>query len=233
MNFMKKIFDGKIDDSVHRQFKRFSKGTFENRALVDITNSKNVKIKTSFEYANDFTRFLAETINDNVQVNGGIITTQDLRQEAGFEPTGIKQFAGVKTYLIESSLSKDQIISLMDKFPDALFLLSFSTEAGSLKIKVKSPKAGKPGKEDEEPKADYCTFSTDNKNILKEFAFDINNDFKKLFIKHTFVIDSLVVPDEFKNDLKKARINAQRKGKIIRIINVDGKEETREKDFLA
>ena len=58
MNFIKKMFEGKIDDSVHRQFKRFSKGTFENRALVNLINSKSIKVKTSFEYANDFTRFL-------------------------------------------------------------------------------------------------------------------------------------------------------------------------------
>ena len=48
MNFIKKLFEHKMDDSVHRQFKRFSKGTFENRALIDITLGSQTKIKTSF-----------------------------------------------------------------------------------------------------------------------------------------------------------------------------------------
>ena len=121
----------------------------------------------------------------------------------------------------------------MDKFPEALFLLSFTTDYGSLKTKVKAPKAGKPGKADEEPKADYCVFSTSEKGFVDEFAFDVNKSFKKLFVKHTFVIESLVVPEEYKNDFEKARMYAKRKGKIIRILNIDGSEVVKEMEFVA
>ncbi|MEK6948367.1 MAG: hypothetical protein AABX19_03945 [Nanoarchaeota archaeon] len=232
MNFIKKIFENKVDDTVHRQFKRFSKGNFENRALVDIKVGSNVKVKTSFEYANDFARFMANTIKDKVKISGGVITTKDIKKDLDFEPT-VKQFAGVKTYLIENEMSKDQIINLMDKFPDALFLFSLTTEYGTLKTKVKAPKAGKAGKGDEEPKADYCVFSTSDKNFVKEFAFDIKEPFKSLFIKHTFVVESLVVPEEYKNDLEKARMNARRKGKIIRNLTIDEKQEVKEMNFEA
>ena len=122
MNFIKKNFENKVDDTVHRQFKRFSKGNFENRALVDIKVGSNVKVKTSFEYANDFARFMANTIKDKVKISGGVITTKDIKKDLDFEPT-VKQFAGVKTYLIENEMSKDQIINLMDKFPDAFILI--------------------------------------------------------------------------------------------------------------
>ena len=232
MNFIKKIFDNKVDETVHRQFKRFSKGNFENRALVDMKVGSNVKVKTSFEYANDFSRFLANTIKDKVKISGGIITTKDIKSELDFTPS-VKQFAGVKTYLIENDMSKDQINNLMDKFPDALFLFSFTTEYGTLKTKVKAPKAGKGGKNDEEPKADYCVFSTSDKNFVKEFAFDIKEPFKSLFIKHTFIVDSLVVPEEYKNDLEKARQNARRKGKIIRNLTIDDNQSAKEINFEA
>ena len=54
-----------------------------------------------------------------------------------------------------------------------LYSYSLTTEYGTLKTKVKAPKAGKAGKGDEEPKADYCVFSTSDQNFVKEFAFDI------------------------------------------------------------
>ena len=47
MSFIKKLFEGEVDESVHQQFTRYSKGTFEYKALVDITiTSKHIKIKT-------------------------------------------------------------------------------------------------------------------------------------------------------------------------------------------
>ncbi|HLC58548.1 MAG TPA: hypothetical protein VJI68_01690 [Candidatus Nanoarchaeia archaeon] len=235
MNFIKSIIDGKANDEAHRQFKRFSKGEFNNRAVVDITiQSSAVKIKTTFEYAHDFIRHLVETIKDTTNVTGGIITiSKELQNYSGIKIESMKQFAGVRTYNINAELSKENILKAMKDFPDALFCLSFSTEEGSLKTKVKSPKAAKPGKDDEGVKADYCVFTTKNKNIIKEFAFDVKEDFKKFRADHDFFITELVVPDQYKNDFAMARIHAKRKGKIIRKLNVDGKESSKEFDFEA
>jgi len=36
MNFVKKVFEGNIDESVHLQFQKFSKGEFRNRALIKL-----------------------------------------------------------------------------------------------------------------------------------------------------------------------------------------------------
>ena len=53
MNFIRKIIEGKVDEATHRQFTRYGKGIYENKALIDITKTKNkVRIKTSFEFAN-------------------------------------------------------------------------------------------------------------------------------------------------------------------------------------
>lgn len=232
MNLIKKIFENKADEFVHKQFKRFSKGVYENRALVELNKGKNsIKIKTSHEFAEDFARFLTNTINEKTKISGGIITTKDIRPELNFE-VQMKQFAGVKTFLIENEMSKDELNNLFNKFPDALFLLSFSTEYGILKSKVKSPKSAKPGK-DNEIKADFCTFTTDDLDFAKEFAFDIENNFKKLKIKHTFFINELVVDEKDKNDFALARINAKRKGKIERFLDIDGKQIMKEIEFIA
>jgi len=139
MNFIRKIFEDRIDEETHRQFKRFSKGNFENRAVIEIAiTGKGLKVKTSFEFVNDLTNYLVNTIKDKVHITGGIITTKDIKEGLGFEISNIKQFAGVKTYHINADLSKSDILNLMDKY-DAIYCLSFSTEYGTLKIKVKTP----------------------------------------------------------------------------------------------
>ena len=40
MNFIKKIFDKKIDNSVHLQFQKFSKGEFKDKALIEARDAK-------------------------------------------------------------------------------------------------------------------------------------------------------------------------------------------------
>jgi len=230
MNFIKNIFEDKIDSNVHKQFVRYGKGTFQDRALVEVSVSKNVKIKTSFEYANELVKFLANTIKDKVHVSGGVITNKVI-DDFTFE--NIKQFAGVKTYQINADLSKNEILNLMDKH-DAQYCLSFSTEYGTLKIKVKTPKSAKPGKEEgDEAKADYCTFTCNDLNLKKEFAFDVKGEFKKFRASHTFIINEIIVPKELENDFARARVEAKRKGKIIRITDVDSKKNEITKEVIV
>jgi hypothetical protein len=232
MNFIKKIFENKIDNEVHEQFTRFSLGTFENRALCQlIKTSKNLKIKTSFEYANELVAHLANTIEDKTHIAGMILCTSDISSELPFEVER-KNAMGLKKYIFDHELTKEQILNLRDKFPDALMLFNFSTESGTLKIKQKAPKAGKAGKKDEEPKADYCALTTTNFDLAKEFAFDASN-FKKFFAKHTFWVEDVIVPKEYENDPAMARKMAKRKGKIIREIDVDGKQQKSEIKFEA
>jgi hypothetical protein len=232
MNFIKKIFDGKLDNLVHKQFKRFGKGVYENRAVVALKKSKSsLKVKTSFEFAEDFARFLADTIKGKTKVSGGIITKKDIRGELDFD-VQMKQFAGVKTFLIDNEMDKDSLNNIFSKFSDALFLLSFSTDYGTLKVKVKSPKAAKTGK-DNEVKADFCTFITNDLNFVKEFAFDVGENFSELKINHTFTINELIVNDKDRDNPAMARENATRKGKIKRVLNIDGKIIEKEINFEA
>ncbi|HIH18215.1 MAG TPA: hypothetical protein HA250_00980 [Nanoarchaeota archaeon] len=233
MNFIKKIFDGRIDESVQRQFRKFGRGVYERRAVMDVSVGKELKIKTTYEFANEFVRFLAGTIKNKAHVSGGVITSKDVRSAGIFEIKDVKQFAGVKTYLIDSELTKEQILKALDLFPDAVFCLSFSTEYGSLVTKVKSPKSmAKATKGGDKIKADYCTFVTPHKEFKKEFTFDVQEDFKKLTAVHAFDIKEIVIPQEYKKDFEKARLHAKRKGRVIRTLSVDGKEFKREKEFI-
>ena len=234
MNFIKKIFENKIDETVHLQFERYSRGTFEDRALVEIDKTKNhVKIKTSFEFANEFVSFLASKIKDNSHVSGVIITNnKELQDKVKFEIAGVSQFAGIKKLQVATDISKEDLLDALKQFPHALFLLTFNTEYGSLTTKQKSPKSPKPGA-DKEAKADFCTFKTEDINFYKEFLFDYDKNFTKAKIKHTLFIEELVVPKEYANNPALARVNAKRKGKIKRIVDIDGTTFEKEIKFEA
>ena len=75
---------------------------------------------------------------------------------------------------------------------------------------------------------------TSDEKIAKSFVFE-KNDFKEAKFNHTFFIDSIVVPNELKNseDFALVREKSQRKGRIVRIAVIDGKEMKSEKEFLA
>lgn len=234
MNFIKKIFTNKIDEAVHLQFTRFSKGVFENKAMLEITvSSNNVKIKTSSEYTNELVGLLANTIKDKTHVKGIIFSTRNLSEESDIKFQDVKNALGVKKHVVDQDLTKEQILNICQKFPHSSINLSFKTDYGEINVKEKAPKSGKPGKGEDIPKIDYCTFTTNDKNILEDYAFDINHPFKKAIIRHTYEITSIQIPEQYKNDFALARLHGIRKGKIIRILNVDGKEEIREANFEA
>lgn len=234
MNFIKKIFDGEIDKWVHLQFQKFSKGEFIGRALIEVKKTgKGGTIKTSSEFANELVRIVASNLGERkVKITGAIISTSDLKEEINYKE--IKQFQGVKRYLIDTEMSGNEIISLIEKMPKNFFALSFEVEENKLKIKPKAPKSGKPKNKGGLPKADFCSLKTNNLEIIKSFVFE-KQDFKKAVINHEFIIESIEIPEELKDskDFAKIREESKRCGKIIRNINIDGEEIKREMEFCA
>lgn len=238
MNFIKKVFDKKEDESIHLQFQKFSKGEFRDRALLRAKAQSGGKytIWTSAEFANGLVRDVAEKARDEtVQVKGAVVSTSDLKDKLDFKD--IKQFQGVKRYLIDKEMKGQEIINLLNEFPKTFFALSFkaSKDDTALKIKPKAPKSGKPGKEKEGgPKADFCTLKTKDTELAKSFIFE-KPDFKEAEVNHTFFIEQLEIPEALKSskDFAKMREGAIRVGKIVRKAKIDGKEKTTEFELRA
>jgi hypothetical protein len=228
---MKKVWNGEVDEQVHMQFSKFSKGEFKEKAMIKAKNSSGkFSISTTPEYANELIRMAAEKITEPVKVSGVVISTRDLGEELEFKDK--KQFMGVKKYVIEKEMSKEEILNLCDKFPKAFIGLSFKAGDTELKIKPKAPKTGKAGsKAKEEPKIDFCKLKTQDKELVKNLIFDVP-DFKEIEIQHTFIINEIIMP-EGEKDFAKIREKAKRKGKIIREIKVDGQTTKKEKEFAA
>ncbi|MCK5043673.1 hypothetical protein KAR52_01560 [Candidatus Pacearchaeota archaeon] len=231
MNFIKKVFDKNTDESVHLQFQKFSKGEFRNRAVIEAKKSKTgYTIKTSAEFANDLVRLVAKQLGSkSTKITGAIVSTSNLKDRLDY--TAIKQFQGVKRYLIEKEMSGDEIISLLDEFPKTFFALTFESDISKLKIKPKAPKSGKPGKGDAAPKADFCTLKTSSAEIGASFVFE-KPDFQKAQIVHTFFINKIIFP-EGEDDFAEIREKAKRCGKIVRKAIIDEKEMFKEFELEA
>ena len=227
-----------MDELVHSQFQKFSRGEFPNRAMVRIKNSKGkYSISTTAEYAKDFVMSFATKLGDEkVMVTGGLISALDLD---GFEYKEKKSAIGVRKYILENEMSGNEILELCEKISKAFFGLSFKFGDNDLKIKMKSPKSSKGSsskkKEGEKVKIDFCKVKTFEKGIVDNLVFEKVEDFKNLEIQHDFIVEEIVMDDELKkehgNDFAKLREMAKRKGKIIRRLNVDGKESVSEINF--
>lgn len=238
-SFIKKIFDGKTDNLVHVQFQKFSRGEFKDKAVILYSKGKDkFSISTTYEYAADFARLMAEKLGSSkTKVTGVIVSTRDLTGQLNF--TDKKQFAGVKQYILDGEMSGKEILDILEKFPTAFPALSLKVGETELKVKAKAPISGKPSTKgaDAAPKADFCKFYTTDKELVKSFVFDsevISADVKKAEIKHVFMITDIALP---KGETDPARIRemAVRKGKVIRLIKIvdSGKELRKEHEFSA
>lgn len=238
--FIKKIFEGKTDESVHLQFQKFSRGDFNNKTLLKAKNSNGkFVIDTTSEYAGELVRAMGEKLGNNkAHVTGALISALDL---TGFKYEDRKMAMGVRKYIIDREMTGSEIVELCMKIPKAFFGLSFNAGEDELKIQAKSPKSAKGAssakKENADLKINFCKLKTGDKNIVNNLIFDseASGVWKKIEIKHDFIITDIVIPPELKNekDFAKVREGAHRKGKIIRELDIDGKKIKKEVEFEA
>ncbi|MDD5193824.1 MAG: hypothetical protein PHF67_04545 [Candidatus Nanoarchaeia archaeon] len=237
--FIKKIFDRKKDESVHVQFQKFSRGEFKDRAMLKVKNSNGkFTIDTTSEYARELIRVMAEKLGNNkTHVTGALISALEL---TGFKYESKTSAIGVRKYQLDREMTGKEIVELCDKQTKAFFGLSFNVGEDELKIKDKSPKSAKGAssakKEDAELKIDFCKLKTSDRKIVESLIFEPSlENFKKVEIKHDFIITDIVIPNELKNekDFAKVREGALRKGKVIRYLDIDGKKLKKEAEFEA
>ena len=234
---IKKIFEGISDDEVHNDFLKFGRGEFKNRYLVEGKKQPNKwTLKTGPEFANYLVKECLNKTAPEINAKGILVTTNNLGtdEEIGFSIKKRSNFQGIRKLEIDTKIDVAKLKALMEKYPRVFYALSFSGDNFDLKVKAKAPKSGKPGKESEEgPRASFCTLKTNDEKIVKHLFFDVP-EFKEVIINHTVVVADIVYPKDFATMKPEAvREQSKRKGKIIRKIIVDGKEEIKEKDFLA
>jgi len=229
MNFIKNIYEKNVDEKIHQKFIRYSTGEFEKEEFMIKKGSSFVQIKAGFEYLDVMFELIAQCVNEDVSLNGVIITKNKIINELnefGIEP---KKVSG-KKYTIEETMTSDKFKSFVNKFNSCSLLLKVKSGKYNISVKKSIPKPGKILEK-------FVTAKFELKDldmIKKEFLFDIKVDnFKDISIKHTYIIDEIIIPDEFKNNPEQARLNAKRKGRITRKIDIDTKTEEKEIELFA
>lgn len=228
MNFIKKIFQGRIDEQVHQQFVRFGKGIFTDKAIVNFKKSgTKIRVTTSFELANDMVLFVFELV-DKALVSGTLITKQQVPSLGA----GKK-----KSRIFEYEINKEMASKEINELAKNAYFMLLDCSAGGIDLKIKK-KLPKPGKAVGKVNDKYCILEADLKyepKIREEFLFDLKNEAdiaKKIEIKHSFLINDIILPQGEK-DFEKIRLLAKKKGVLTREISIDGKVIKKELPFAA
>jgi len=227
-----KIFRGIVDEEIHDEFVKFSRGVFQNKYLLEGKRQKNAwAVKTGAEYTNYLVRkCLSEIPNDTpIKINGVVVSTKDLKNELKIPISKVKQFAGVRQAIIATEIKPSLVLAEMDRLPKAFFALSFRSLNSDLKVKAKAPKSGKPSPKGEKGvAADFCRVKTNDESLIADLFFDSPN-FTQISVEHTIEVKKIMLPKDT-TDPRELREKAQRHGIIKRKIISDGEvfEETKE-----
>jgi hypothetical protein len=209
-SFMKKILSGEISSESRKYFLRFGKGYYKRRFLLSFSMGSKIKIRGSFEWANDFVKFVRK--NKDLNFSGKVMSNEKI---SGLD--GRKKGSSFVYEVEESKLNEFESVYF--------YLVNCNDSEIILKIKKSLPK---PGKNEEKIDDKFCSLDLDKKYLgaVKEAFFWDFPDCKKGRVEHEIVIDEVDIPTE--GDPSKVREMAKRKGKIVRKISCDGKESSRE-----
>lgn len=229
MNFIKEIFRGNPEqDYIHQKFIRYGRGEFQGPVISLKKSNKDIKVNGTVDYANILSELILNNSNENIKVSGNILSKMEIKSKL---ISKTKKKRGFFNSELKGDFVPDELLKLYEEFKDAYFLLDLYSGDREFKLKTKK-KLPKPGSGIDD-KFLTAVFDISFLNmVMNEICFDSENkNFKEMKITHTYLINELVVPEEYKNDAVKARIFAKRKGFVKRIISVDGSVSEFEKEF--
>ncbi|MFW9897777.1 MAG: hypothetical protein ACFFDO_00770 [Candidatus Thorarchaeota archaeon] len=254
MHFLKKLIESPIlkdpakkHKSIHRHFYRYSKGKFLGPALKLIKTNAGITLKGSFEYEDLIQEITATTISDEeVEIKGVLITGSDISKtiiNLGLDWIFKKSTGKTTNYKIEinDKINKNHLLEIIEKLRDTSYLLlSFNLNPTcnvTTKNRIPQPSKKKIEEDDINKRVQFCSGVIKNteKNIkliqdfaLGDFKSDLPKKWKNITIMNNYEITEIIIPKGIQNS-SLLRIMAERKGKIIRTLDVDG--ESIEKQY--
>lgn len=214
ISLIKKVIEKKIDGETRRYFYRFGKGDYGRRFLIKLDKGNKLKLRTSFELANDLVR-LVDSLK-SIKFSGKILSRDKVPGKEG------RKKGGVMLYEVSECNVKE--------FENPYYyLLDAADSEVVLKIKKSLPK---PGKDELKVDENFCSLDLDLKYwpaVKEAFFWDVP-ECKKVIIEHNLLINEIIMPKGEKDPVK-IRENSIRKGKLLRKMNVDGKDIVKEYDL--
>ncbi|MBM3309346.1 MAG: hypothetical protein FJY77_03745 [Candidatus Altiarchaeales archaeon] len=230
MHYIKEVFLRKPIDHMHGMFTRYGRGAFEGPTLT-VNNGPVIKVDGSIHYANILGEVIVESSLQEYSVSGAIHAKRDIKVPLKAGRQAVK--AGLHSVEVEDTIHSDGLKMVYNDFKDAYILLSLTASSGKWKLSCKK-KPPKPGGKVDEKFFNATLEPSGLAKLMEEILFDVKDkNFKQIEIKHEIIIDELVGTPELKKDAAKFRLEAKRKGKIKRILTVDGKTTETIKEFSA
>ena len=213
INFIKNAIENKADDITHHAFTRYGTGEYPKEEFKVKKSSKNIRIWAGFEYTNSLLKFVATLCDGNINVNGVIITSEDLEEvlnknKIEFTAKEKRGMRGLKKteYSIQGDFKKEELIKLIDQLNK--YYLFIDIKQGTREYKVKKKAVPKVGKETNK----FVTATIDIKDeskLREEFLFDVKDSFNEITINHTYIIEKIDVDEKMiEKDPAKARLEA-------------------------
>lgn len=215
-SFLKRTIEGRGDAETHKYFLRFGKGNYGKRFLFKLDVGKRIKIRTSFELANDLVAFVREL--KPLSFTGKILTKDKIAGKDG------RKKAGVFVYEVTNEP--------IESFGNVYYTL-LDTDDTDIVLKIKKS-LPKPGKNEEKIDDTFCSLDIDVKylpQVRQTFFWDVL-DGKKVLIEHELQIQDILFPAGEKDPVK-IRELAKRKGTMVRKMTVDGVVTEKKYDMEA
>ncbi|TFG21593.1 MAG: hypothetical protein EU529_13095 [Promethearchaeota archaeon] len=247
MHFLRKLIESpELDDpakkhkNIHRHFARYSKGIFIGPAIKITKTNTKITLKGSFEYEDLIQEIITTTISDKeFEINGVLITGSDITEyisNLGLDWNLKKSTGKTINYKAEinDKIHKNNLIDIIEKLRETSYLLlSFNlnpTCKVSTKKRIPQPSKKKVEEDDINKRIQFCTGVINNSErniklildlVLKDFKSDLPEKWKTITITNNYNITNVIIPKNIQNS-RLLRIMALRKGKMTRILDVDG-----------
>ncbi len=243
MHIIERLAKDKIDDMTHKKLSRYGKGEFFlSQIRVKSTPTRNTA-RASEKYATYIGSIVSNYLDDGeYKIKGNIISLDEIdsyldKKEIEYTKKKQKKGGQLHTYKIQTNLDKKIIKKIYDEIKDVSeILLSYGTRQCKIKTKPNLSRPSMSGKIANPMKFCSATLPKEARKDLADlllFDFD-NKEFKEINIEDNIVVDRIEIPDEAKDlSFAKKRLLAKRCGKLIRKIEIDSKEITKEYKISA
>jgi hypothetical protein len=230
MHYIKEIFLGKPIDYIHSQFTRYGKGNFQVAAIT-IKNGPAIRCDGSVHYVNIVGEIIASSSQQEFEVDGSIHAKRQIKVplKAGKE----KVKGGLHSVEIKDKIHSDGLRMVYNDYKDGNILLSLTPSSGKWRLSPKK-KMPRPGGGLDEKFWNAVLEPSALDGIMNEILFDVKDkNFKEARITHEVSIEELVGSPELKKDAARFRLEAKRKGKIKRTVDIDGRKTETTHEFIA
>ena len=256
MSWVAKIIEGNPDEFSHARLVKYGIGSHPGPRTKLTLSKPSIKFKADLDQEKTLIKgYLLGAPEGSHKVKGMLITYSDRTEEFGQlnMPITWKKSKGKGTPVFKAKLDEvaplDDIKALFEiDDPTTFYLLSINPRDGTkpwkITTKTSFPKGG-PKEEDEEKGEKDPVFTKGalgntpevRDYILDSYLPDVKDKLvpksKNIMVRNNLVIEDIEIPDDPSLSFSEKRRLAKKRGKLSRVITIDGEDYTFEYDFLA